>query len=356
MKKKLYFDLEFMRIFACFFVILTHTSYKGYFLFAQREIGSLPFWMYMFVSVFCKFCVPLFFAISGALLLAKDEPISVIWKKRIPKMLLTLIVFSFAYYLVKLYDYDVEFDFLAFLKRLYETDWNYSFWYMYAYIPYLISLPFLRAVVAKLEDKHYWYLFALVVFFRGFLPIIEYLVFQDSVSLNSNANPNWLCTNIFVFPCMGYYLHHKFQMEKDRKIIPWLWVFNIFTILLSCYCTYHRILATGVCTTGSSQVFHKNFDIVNCVTVFLTIKWFFWRFKMPECVIKVINSVAACTFGIYLLHLFILEHADFLWVFWRETLTINHMFAAFGVCFSVLILGYVLTWFLKKIPVVKNLF
>ena len=54
--------LEAMRVIAIFFVIFNHTGSNGYTLFSQEPIGSGKFWIYLFISVFCKFSVPLFFA------------------------------------------------------------------------------------------------------------------------------------------------------------------------------------------------------------------------------------------------------------------------------------------------------
>lgn len=52
--------LEAMRVIAIFFVIFNHTGSNGYTLFSQEPIGSCKFWIYIFISVFCKFSVPLF--------------------------------------------------------------------------------------------------------------------------------------------------------------------------------------------------------------------------------------------------------------------------------------------------------
>lgn len=55
-----YLYIEILRIIACFFVIFNHTYTKGFMLFSTRQIGSLSYWIYMFISVFCKVSVPLF--------------------------------------------------------------------------------------------------------------------------------------------------------------------------------------------------------------------------------------------------------------------------------------------------------
>lgn len=59
-KNKKYTYIEIMRIIAIFFVIFNHTGNKGFFLFSQHQAGGMQFWIYLLVSVFCKFSVPLF--------------------------------------------------------------------------------------------------------------------------------------------------------------------------------------------------------------------------------------------------------------------------------------------------------
>lgn len=72
-------DIEAMRIFAAFFVIFTHTGDRGFFLFSLYDNHSPQFWIYLMFTVFCKVSVPLFFMITGALMLGKDpEPISLV--------------------------------------------------------------------------------------------------------------------------------------------------------------------------------------------------------------------------------------------------------------------------------------
>ena len=83
--------IELLRIIAAYFVIFNHTSKKGFFLFSVYERGSLPYWVYMFFSVFCKISVPLFFMIAGALLLKKDMDLKEIWSKKIARILAALL-------------------------------------------------------------------------------------------------------------------------------------------------------------------------------------------------------------------------------------------------------------------------
>ena len=103
-KKKLIY-LEIMRIIAAFFVIFNHTGAigGGFELFIDQPLGSLRYWLYLLISICCKFAVPIFFMISGALLLARNEPIKVVLKKRLLPICIALLVFSFGYYLGELW-------------------------------------------------------------------------------------------------------------------------------------------------------------------------------------------------------------------------------------------------------------
>lgn len=74
MKEKEYLlHIEAIRILAIFFVIFNHTAERGFFLFAMYPNTDIQYWIYMGISVFCKFSVPMFLMISGALLADKEE-------------------------------------------------------------------------------------------------------------------------------------------------------------------------------------------------------------------------------------------------------------------------------------------
>ena len=94
-------DIELIRIIAVFFVIFNHTGTMGYFLFASYEPRSIQYWIYLFISVFCKISVPLFFMITGALMLnRKEESLRYLWKHRVLHICCILIIWSFFYYMV----------------------------------------------------------------------------------------------------------------------------------------------------------------------------------------------------------------------------------------------------------------
>ncbi len=350
-------DIELMRILAAYFVVFNHTRPDGFLLFTYHELGSLAFWVDLFISVFCKLAVPLFFMISGALLLNRDpEPLGRLWKHRILKMALLLLFWSFFYYLLSIHQNNVAFRFMDFARTFYESEWNYAFWYLYAYVAMLISLPLLQRFAKALSNKEYLYLFALYVFLAAVLPMAEYLLWQGNHTVNSSFNLTWICSNIFIFPLCGYFLEHRIKEKWTSKRLLLLWLINVVTILISCAMTYYKIKITGLCDEGNSQTFFSSFVIFNSSAVYVTCQQLFIKHKAPEWVEKCIQTVGGCTFGVYLLHiLFMTTKTSQIVVVLREQCHLGYMISALLYSLAIFLICFAVTFLLKKIPIIKKL-
>ena len=237
--------LEAMRVIAIFFVIFNHTGSNGYTLFSQEPIGSCKFWVYIFISVFCKFSVPLFFAISGALMLEKQYDHKKLFE-RIMRIFIVLFIFSFAYYIKRINTNGDPFSFEKFITTFYSHGLWGHLWYLYLYIAYLMGLPFLQALVKSLETKYYYYMIVLALVFRGIIPTIENLFWDRSYTLIGEIKVSWLLSYIVLYPCIGYFLKNKFEITKNKLIF--IWIINILGILTSCYLTYCKGISEGILT------------------------------------------------------------------------------------------------------------
>ncbi len=350
-------DIELMRIVAAYFVVFNHTRPDGFLLFTYHELGSFAFWVDLFISVFCKLAVPLFFMISGALLLSRDpEPLGKLWKHRILKMAVLLLVWSFFYYLLNIHQNNVPFRFMDFARTFYESEWNYAFWYLYAYVAMLISLPLLQRIAKALSNKEYLYLFALYVFLNAVLPMAEYLLWQGSHTLNSSFNLTWICSNIFIFPLCGYFLEYRVKEKWSGKKLVLLWLLNIITILISCVMTYYKAKITGLCDEGNSQTFFSSFVIFNSSAVYVTCQQLFMKRHVPEWTKKCIQTVGGCTFGVYLLHiLFMTTKTSQIVAVLREQCHLGYMISALLYSLIIFLICFAVTFLLKKIPILKKL-
>ena len=351
-KKELSFEL--MRIISVFFVIFNHTGYNGYLLFTQRESGSLQFWVDLFFSIFCLFAVPLFFAISGALMLEKEESLSAIYK-RVLKFIMILLVFSAIYYINGLYlnggnikDINIK----EFVVSLYSSQLSTHLWYLYAYIVYLICIPFLRAIAKTLESKLYIYLFVIWIAYNAILPIIEYVVSEGTIHINGEFNINWLFTRSVFYPLMGYFLHKKVDIMIFKGKLKWLLLADFAGLCVSCVMDYYKMLQTGAPT----ESFHASFLALNCVTLFIAIKYFCTNTRIPQKVQSLIYSCGNATFGIYLIHILVMKKAfiNKLLICMREV-GINYLASVFIECLVIFGISYVITAILRRIPYIKIL-
>jgi len=356
-KKEKRIDIELMRILAAFFVIFNHVG-EGFFLFAEYDSNTLNFWLYLFLSIFCKFSVPLFFMISGALMLnSETESYAKLWSKKVLRMVIILVVWSAVYYLPQALKGKEDIGLQVFFRRLYTSYWQNAFWYIYAYIPFLISVPILQRIAKSLSNKEYVYIIVIVFVFTSLRPTVEYLLWQGQYSLYKQFNFDWMAAKIFFYPLIGYFLQHRIQDFWDGKKLTALWVINILFIMIGSYLTYYKAQITGELSEGTSQTFHNTFVLINSATVFVTCQFLIKHVKFGKIIDSIILSLGEATFGIYLMHKLIMKLFEKLNVLTRiyETLQINDMLSAILYCTIIFAVGYCLTIICKKIPLIKQL-
>lgn len=359
MKKRNLIHIEFIRIMAAFFVIFNHTGYKGFFLYSTYEFGGIQFWITLIMSIFCKVAVPLFFMVSGALLLEKEYSLKTIWLNKITKIIIVLVVFSALYYIrYHLIGLIPEISVKRFLSRLYKGSIQLSFWYLYAYLAMLMSIPFLKSIARNLSDSSFLYLIGLYFLYISVLPCLEFLMWEGDGSIDSNVRIDWILSNIVLYPIVGYFLENRIDINKvRRKNIIVIWGIGILGLAAACGMTYYKQKITGLLSETDSQEFHNAFVLFPCMAIYITIKYICSRVHIPALLHKIITSIGACTFGIYLIHSAILgsAFASKLWDFLGNEICMNRMAVPFIVSFIVFGIGLLITLILKKVPIIRRL-
>ena len=351
-------DIEIMRILAAFCVIFNHTD-RGYLLFSCYDSNSLQFWVYLFISASCEFAVPLFFMIAGSLMLNRETgAYGVYLKRKVLRMLLVLVTWSAVYYAVQISGNLSEMSLTVFLRTLYAERWAGPFWYLYAYLAFLLTVPVLQRIAKALSDREYLYLFGLVFLFSALLPAVEYLLWRGQYHLNSEFDVSWIGAEIFIFPLLGYFLAHRAADFWNHKRLAILWLLHLAAILMSCYLTYLMADAAGELSTGTLQriKIDHSFDLVNALTVFVTCQYFVKKVRIPVSLQNIIRSLGGATFGIFLLHLLVMMLLEKLGAaeLCFETLQINYMLCALLYCGLVFAVAYGITQVCKRIPIVKH--
>lgn len=348
--------LDLLRIIACLMVIFNHTNERGFYRFPADDLGSASFFLDMTMSIICKAGVPLFFMISGALLIDKEES----WKSTFRRMIrigIDLIVFSLLYFGI---------DFLILenpdplTKMIGSNYWH--LWYLYTYLAFLLALPVMRKLALGLDERTSWYLLILAGIFMAFFPVLSEFL---PTGLNENLNIPWITSNIFIYPMAGYILAKKIPKEFFTwKRIGLLWLLNLCCFILGEVIEYQFLLRTPEQVGDMSgryfdERFLINFCLVNAVTLFVTIRFLMKRASLPGLLQRLIQEAGKDTFGIYLLHIWFLWKIPFLYGIWmriEHTGVFGYHFGILISCLLTFVLAGLLTAVLRRIPLIKKLF
>ncbi len=314
-KNKKIVYVELLRIIAIFFVIFNHTNQRGFVHFTLYEIGSFEYWFYMFFSLIAGISIPVFFMISGMLLLdKKDESIGYIWKHRIPKYVFVLLFFSFFQYLI-INRFDVHaFSLKEYFLLTYTSGVIMPYWYLYVYIAFLIALPFIRKMARDINEHEFLYLVGFYILFNGIICILQYVLSNGTVYINEYLSPAVLFHNIVFYPLIGYYLGNKIKTVNTKKLLVCFFLFLI-SVLLTAYITDYKIKLTGDLGEGDVITFYRSTRPLQAIFIFLFVRKAFENKKLPGIVEKVILSIGKCTFGIYLIEDTLRESLNFIYVY-----------------------------------------
>lgn len=214
---------EWLRLSACFLVIFNHL--KGWRLF--RNATGIKQACYMVISVITKINVPLFFMISGALLLEKQEDIVTVLKKRVSRICLVILLFSLGIY-TECYLYalaqgrDYEFTLKRFLYGVFacNLDETGAYWYLYAYLGFLLLLPLLQKLANQMSRSDFCTLFMLRFTVLSVLPICSLFLQStgnESLSIADGFSVSIATTAAFFYPLTGYYIDHKIEIRTVSK-------------------------------------------------------------------------------------------------------------------------------------------
>ncbi len=148
MKKEINYSLEALRVMACVMVICIHVSNyycRGY---GLGEVSNTSYVISVIWNSVSRVAVPIFFMISGSLLL--NEPIHIKKSvKRVGRTLLTLLLWSGIYYVWNWFYRNRIYDVSIFLEEPVKK----HLWFLYAMIGIYAVTPFLQSMVQNMSDE-----------------------------------------------------------------------------------------------------------------------------------------------------------------------------------------------------------
>lgn len=322
--------INVVRALAGIVVVMVHSAAP----YLYVDIG-VKWWTGNIFDSISRIGVPLFFMITGAVFLHKDEPQMTFFKKRASRILFPLLFWSLVYYL---YVNDGMFNLVTFIQKLFSNDIYYHLWNLYAFILIYLMVPILRKVVNYIP-VNYIIFYAIV---SGLIPTLSRWLQVYEINLPIFSNP---FSSAITYVMLGYAIAHKGLYIKYIKLYGGL---AILTIIMGTYIfTDYKGSFHGI--------FYDRFGIavmVYAVMVFMLIKHNEARLeKLGDSVlVKTLNKYS---FGIYLVHpLFLLIFRERIP---KEFFDWNYGIPAlFTLYFITYLASLISIAFLKKIPILKK--
>ncbi len=338
--------------------MFTHTATAGFSIFIVRP-ESFFYPLYLAVPFWVKTAVPIFFMISGALLLGREEPISVIFKKRIWRFLQVIFVFSLINYVWFYHNLPLTIPghIAKFFTMMYSSNMATAYYFLYIYIGFLLMLPIWRKLVKAMTNTLFLYLIGLNLFFVGCVPVISYLIFQGTAEINYFVNPLLAISEPTFYFLIGYWMEHVLPKEwLTKKNLLRLFVAALIGTCIAAIMTHYRGVLAGGMTEALSERFYDSFLFLNTAFVFCLARWYFLTHEISLSWSRCLVCLGSLSFGVMLFEEITrnLTHI----ILSRVLLVYLYRFpfidAIIWICLAYL-LGLLFTWLIRKIPYFKKL-
>ena len=300
-----FFELDAMRVLAAFAVVCLHVNPLG----RLGEEASLSCRLAAnAMGCLFSFGVPLFFMISGALLLDPARPFSVrdLFSRRLSRLLTSFLFWSALYALAHCLLYGKgKWTFLNQLIR-----GHYHMWFVFAIVALYLALPLLRPVAADRQATDYLlcagfflsFLFPRALMLPLSFPVPHRDVLESLQSTLFQLNPYRGLFSVYYF-FLGWRLRRD---PPEGKMAALLCLSGILGLALALVLSGREIAAAGVSAGGYTE---NNSLCVLAMTaaVFSFFQSCFRDAAPREEIARRISALAGASYGVYLVHPFLLE-------------------------------------------------
>lgn len=346
-KKQNQIWVDYVRVFATFCVVFLHSAAP--LLYKYNELSAIDWWVGNFYDSVVRICVPLFFMISGYLLLEENESLKFFFQKRIRKVLIPLVAWSLIYVFWKAYyEKTTLLSFYSFYSLAISPAYDHL-WFLYAIIGIYLFVPILRIIVKNTSRTILNYYLLLWFFATSIIPLMEQVT--------------GLKSKIDLLSISGFsgYLVMGLLLGKYRSTTK----AAIASAVVFIACTFITFAGTYLLTIRNKGVFFGYFYgyqspnvIIASAAALVFIKHLVENsniFQRPA-LLSIVHSLSSASFGIYLIHaifLYLLSAGDF--GFTLSGLVGNPIYNIPATAATAFLLSYFSIVAIKKIPIIKRI-
>jgi len=341
-QKKIHLDI--LRVLAIFGVLFTHSDKFGIYHFLETD-HPINFWFGLGCATLTQFCVPMFFMISGALLLKRDESLSYVYKYRVLRIFLVIAILAIITLLENHFSYPEECNmFLWWVQIMFEGVLPPQYWFLYEYLCFLLILPFLQRMAKAIPEKSWYiYIYFMFFFFSCICPIISRELEWKAVNVDLK-----IFAGCIFYSFMGYFIENVSEdmFHKGKNVL----ILFALTAIMFAENLRRNCENLSVSSVASNSGVYAPFY---AIFLFVLVKYLCYKFTLPRTVQKVFAFASAGVFGTYLMEQVLREAFAPIYVVLNTR--IKSYPATFVWLFACLVVGVTLSNLIKKIPVVGKL-
>jgi len=294
-------------------------------------------------SVF-YFTVPIFFMITGVTLLDYNLKYSEkeYAKKRILKTVIPFLVWSVIGLIFRLFVTktikveDLSFKYIW--NGIFNTNIVSIFWFFKNLFMIYLIIPILANIQQEKKVKLYQSMIFIMLALNVVLPFINN-VFKLGLQIPIQLN---LACNSMLYVLIGYVLNKK-ELKKSTRII--IYILGIIGLLVHILMTQKLSLDAGK-IIDTYKGYQNIPNIAYSIAIFVFVKQVTSKIKFQ----KIFCFLAKYTFAMYLMQYFIYTTVQ------KITKWDTHaMIYRLGMPFIVIAITIIITWILRKIPIVKKI-
>lgn len=343
------FSADVIRSLAILGVIAIHTANS---VFDRPDFfGGISWWFAIIINSLSRICIPLFIMLSGYLILRKDVGFGDMFKRAISLLLIPLVTWTILNTLINNGE-PISFLFsLPFVLKFFSGDVSYLYYLIILIGLYLIS-PLLRSYLKNNSILSQKYL-ALFFVILGMGKIGTDYLLRSCETVTSLTM--WV-------PYVGFfligYLIATQKLKFKNSFTKAVYLSSLAVTIGLNYLFYLNARFTGPqipigCITHYSDYYLSINVFLMSAAAFVLLFNLDYKFLKNEFLRKQIYNLARASFGIYLIHLFIVNAWDKK-LFWDVDNTSLPLWLYIIVKFlGVFIISYLLTVIIDKIPIVR---
>jgi len=344
--KKYILWADFIRVIATFLMVMLHSVAP--LLSQYNEQNCFSWWTGNIIDSGIRICVPLFFMLSGYLLVGKDEKTEIFFRKRLKRIILPFLTWSFFYTLWKVYVQKSEIlSFHSFYNILFAPAY-FHMWFMYSIIGIYLYIPIFRKIILNSDNVIIYYFIGLWFLAVSIIP------FHQKLTGIYNFLNLKMISGFIGYLAIGYVLGRK---QLSRKIF----IINIISVLIG---TGVTAAASFYFTIKNGGIFDEYFydylspNVVwTSVSGFIVLKYIAENisFMYKKNSVIIIKSISSVSFGIYFVHIIFLNLLSGGYLgypinaFWG-----NPLYSVPLTALLAFILSFVFIFILSRIPVVRT--